>query len=89
MTFCNVNRRYSVGFIARLTLFFLLSILLTSTTAAGLVRQVQDDGPRELSGMSASTSFNTKDDLPLDLQAETAISMLYRLRKASPATLDR
>ena len=89
MTFCNVNRRHSVGFIARLTLFFLLSILLTSTTTAGLARQVQDDGPRELSGMSASTSFETKDDLPLDLQAETAISMLYRLRKASPATLDR
>ena len=39
--------------------------------------------------MSASLSFNTEDDLPLDLQSETAISMLYKLKKASPATLDR
>ena len=51
--------------------------------------QYQNDSPRELAGISASASFNTKDDLPLDPQAKTAVNMLYRLRKASPATLDR
>ena len=87
MTFCNVKRKHSAGSFAQLLpLLVLASILLTTTAAA---RQVQDDSPRELSGMSASTSFDTKDDLALDPQSETAISMLYRLRKASPATLDR
>ena len=64
---------------------FFLTITIATSVAA---RQVQDDSPRELAGISASASFNTKDDLPLDLQAPTAINMLYRLRKASPATLD-
>ena len=67
------------------------AILLATTIliAPATARQVQDDSPRELSGMSASMSFNTKDDLPLDPQSETAVSMLYRLQKASPASLDR
>ena len=64
---------------------FFLTITIATSVAA---KQVQDDSPRELAGISASASFNTKDDLPLDLQAPTAINMLYRLRKASPATLD-
>lgn len=67
------------------------AILLATTilAAPATARQAQDDSPRELSGMSASMSFNTKDDLPLDPQSETAMSMLYRLQKASPASLDR
>ena len=88
MTSCNAKRKHSAGTIARLPLLVVASILLT-TTATSAARQVRDNGPRELSGMSASTSFETKDDLPLDPQAETAVSMLYRLRQASPATLDR
>lgn len=86
MTFCKAKRKHATDTTTRLLLFATL-ILLTTTTATA--KQAQDDSPRELSGMSASISFSTKDDLPLDLQAETAISMLYRLRKASPATLDR
>ena len=57
--------------------------------STGPAMQSQDDSPRELAGVSASASFRTKDDLPLDTQAKTAVSMLYRLQKASPATLDR
>ena len=89
MTFHNALRSPSFSPIARLALLLFASILLMAPTAATLARQAQDDSPRELSGMSASLSFRTKDDLPLDLQAETAISMLYRLRKASPATLNQ
>ena len=89
MIFRNVKYNHSLRFIARLTRFLLATFLLTTTIGTALARQVQDDSPRELSGMSASTSFETKDDQPLDLQTETAISMLYRLRKASPATLDQ
>ena len=86
MISCKLKRSH--GYTLRLALLPLLlaSLLLTTTVAA---KQAQDDSPRELSGMSASTSFGIKDDLPLDPQDETAISMLYRLRKASPATLDR
>ena len=65
------------------------NLLAIAATLPASAMQVQDDSARELSGMSASTSFDTKDDLPLDPQAKTAVSMLYRLRKASPTTLDR
>ena len=68
-----------------LAMFFGAITIATPATAI----QSQDDSPRELAGISASASFNTIDDLPLDLQDKTAISMLYRLRKASPVTLDR
>jgi len=87
MTFYKVKHRLAAGSIVRLPLIAFISILMVTTIAAA--KQAQDDSPRELSGMSASISFNTKDDLALDLQSETAVSMLYRLRKASPATLDR
>ena len=83
-----LKRRPSFDYALWLPLLTLLLLKLT-TTASAATRQARDDSPRELSGMSASTSFDTKDDLPLDTQSETAISMLYRLQKASPATLDR
>ena len=84
-----LKRKQSLVSIARLSLLFSLASTLLTTATASTARQARDDSPRELSGMSASTSFNIKDDLPLDTQAETAIAMLYRLKKASPATLDR
>ena len=87
MISCKSKRNRSSSYIFKLSPLLLLVLLLTSSTAAA--RQARDDSPRELSGMSASSSFETKDDQPLDIQSETAISMLYRLRKASPATLDR
>jgi len=68
-----------------LIVFFWATAIAPPVTAM----QYQDDSPRELAGISASVSFDTKDDLPLDPQAKTAVSMLYRLRKASPSTLDR
>ena len=68
-----------------LVVFFWATAVTTPATAM----QYQDDSPRELAGISASVSFDTKDDLPLDPQAKTVVNMLYRLQKASPATLDR
>ena len=66
------------------------AILLATTIliAPATARQAQDDSPRELSGMSASMSFNTKDDLPLDPQSETAVSMLCLLY-TSPSPRDK
>ena len=88
MISCKLQRYRSSGFgIQLLVLSLIVLISMAATSAAA--RQAQDDRPRELSGMSASTSFQIKDDLPLDTQAETAISMLYRLSKASPAIMDR
>ena len=84
MTFCKRKRKRLLGAVAPLLL--LLASFLTTTSAAA--RQAQDDSPRELAGMSASVSFNTKDDLTLNPQDDTVVSMLYRLKKASPATLD-
>ena len=92
MISCRLKLKPLISLVPRLPRFLVLPLLLATalTTAnSAAARQAQDDSPRELSGMSASTSFNVKDDLPLDLQAETAISMLYRLAKASPTTLDR
>ena len=59
------------------------AILLATTilAAPATARQAQDDSPRELSGMSASMSFNTKDDLPLDPQSETAVSMCTAFKR--------
>ena len=88
MIFRKLKRTHALGSVPRLMPLLLVTALLTAATTTA-AKQVRDDSPRELSGMSASTSFNTKDDLPLAPQAKTAISMLYRLRKASPATLDR
>ena len=68
-----------------LVVFFWVTAIAIPATAM----QYQDDSPRELAGISASVSFDTKDDLPLDPQAKTVVNMLYRLQKASPATLDR
>ena len=68
-----------------LVVFFWVTAIAIPATAM----QYQDDSPRELAGISASVSFDTKDDLRLDPQAKTAVNMLYRLQKASPATLDR
>lgn len=69
-------------------------ILVTTIAALALVRpvepkQVQDDRPRELAGISFSESFGFKDDIELDLSANIIPRMLYRLRKSSPATLQR
>ena len=73
----------------RVPLFLFAIILLTPIISTPVIaKQAQDDSARELSGMSASAAFVTKDDLPLDLEAPTALSMLYRLRNASPTTLE-
>ena len=89
MISCKVIRDFFIGLADYWLVPLLLAILITATPTLGFAKQAQDDSPRELARMSASLSFNTKDDLPLDLQDETAISMLYRLQQASPATLDR
>jgi hypothetical protein len=52
-------------------------------------KQVQDDRPRELAGISFSESFRFQDDRELDLDAKIIPRMLYRLRKSSPSTLKR
>ena len=89
MTSLNLQHRHP-SILCQSSLFLFAAFYFTTTiTAPAIARQAQDNAPRELSGMSASMSFNTKDGLPLNPQSETAVSMLYRLRQASPTSLDR
>lgn len=87
----SLKSKRSISSVCRGSALLLLAVFsgAAAIVAPALAMQVRDDSPRELAGISASVSFETKDDLPLDPQAQTAISMLYRMRKASPVTLDR
>ena len=69
--------------------FLLCVFWLSADTSPAFAIQAQNDAPRELSGLSSSEAFQFKDDLPLDPSAPIIKKMLYRLRKTSPATIDR
>lgn len=68
----------------------LSTVLLISMTLVGLPSltrgQIHDETPIELSGFSVSETYDIKDDLPLDLDAQPIERLLYRLRSSSPRT---
>lgn len=68
---------------------FATTLAVIALQCSANATQVQDDRPRELAGISFSESFRFKDDLELDIEAKIIPRMLYRLRKASPSTLQR